>query len=109
MCFRGSLEENTARFYAGCVLEAFHYLHSRGIVYRDLKPENMMLDHRGYIKLVGPCNGQLHCLLVIVTNNYSHRDMVIVKVIVINLSQIYKIVFIFEMHVFISICCLCQP
>ncbi|KAM3913472.1 cGMP-dependent protein kinase 2-like [Leptodactylus fuscus] len=48
----GSFEEGTARFCIGCVLEAFDYLHNRGIVYRDLKPENLLLDSEGYIKMV---------------------------------------------------------
>lgn len=44
--------DGTARFMAACVVEAFQYLHAKGIIYRDLKPENLMLDQRGYVKLV---------------------------------------------------------
>jgi len=41
-----------ARFYAGCVVEAFEYLHGHRIVHRDLKPENLLIDYKGYAKLV---------------------------------------------------------
>ncbi|MBN3301111.1 cGMP-dependent protein kinase 2 [Amia ocellicauda] len=49
---RGSFDEHTAKFCIGCVTEAFDYLHRSGTVYRDLKPENLMLDSEGYVKLV---------------------------------------------------------
>nr|XP_057934014.1 cGMP-dependent protein kinase 2 isoform X1 [Doryrhamphus excisus] len=44
-------DDSTARFCIGCVLEAFEYLHTMGVVYRDLKPENLLLDAKGYVKM----------------------------------------------------------
>eukprot|EP00064_Thunnus_orientalis_P006754 superscaffoldBa00000719_g6772 len=50
---RGCLDECSTRFYTACVVEALSFLHYRGVVYRDVKPENVVLDEHGYAKLIG--------------------------------------------------------
>ena len=47
-----TLEEKPAAFYAACVIAAVEYMHSRDIMYRDLKPENLVIAANGYVKVV---------------------------------------------------------
>jgi serine/threonine protein kinase len=47
----GVFPENVTRFYAAELVLAIADLHQRDVVYRDLKPENVLLDHAGHVKL----------------------------------------------------------
>lgn len=44
--------ESSAKFYAGVILEALDFMHLRSILYRDLKPENVLMDADGYCVLI---------------------------------------------------------
>ena len=49
-------------FYIASITIALDYVHSKGILFRDLKPENVMIDNKGYVRLID--FGLAQCRLV---------------------------------------------
>ncbi|CAD7084196.1 unnamed protein product [Hermetia illucens] len=47
----GFFDESAARFYSAEICLALQYLHSHGIVHRDIKPDNMLVSSTGHVKL----------------------------------------------------------
>ncbi|KAK9726973.1 hypothetical protein RND81_05G249400 [Saponaria officinalis] len=74
-------EESAVRFYAAEVVVALEYIHMMGIVYRDLKPENVLVRSDGHIMLTDfdlslKCDDQSTPTPQIITssNQNSHSD-----------------------------------
>lgn len=63
----GRFESGHAALYAGQITLIFEYLHARNIIYRDLKPENLLIAEDGYLKLTDfgfakVCEGRTYTL-----------------------------------------------
>ncbi|BHF65907.1 Beta-adrenergic receptor kinase 2 [Sparganum proliferum] len=47
----GTFTEDEVQFYAAEVILGLEHMHERNIVYRDLKPANILLDERGHVRI----------------------------------------------------------
>merc|ERR1711865_71558 len=47
----GKFSQNRTRQYVGEISSALDFMHQLGVIYRDLKPENLLIDEDGHMKL----------------------------------------------------------
>ncbi|EER07966.1 cGMP-dependent protein kinase, putative [Perkinsus marinus ATCC 50983] len=75
----GNLSEFQARYYSASIILAIEYLHEKGIMYRDLKPENLLLDFDGCVKLVdfGCCKQASRSYTLMGTPEYIAPEVIL--------------------------------
>lgn len=48
---RRKFTERQSQFIIACIVSGLEYLHNNGVIHRDIRPENVLIDARGYCKI----------------------------------------------------------
>ncbi|CCE66263.1 hypothetical protein TPHA_0P01050 [Tetrapisispora phaffii CBS 4417] len=67
----GTLNEECACYYGAQIIDAIHFIHSKGIIHRDIKPENILLDGDMKVKLTDFGTAKILDPVTKVNNNNS--------------------------------------
>lgn len=51
ICKYKKFSEEQTKFFIACIVLSLEYIHTNNILHRDVKPENLVLDDKGYVKL----------------------------------------------------------
>ena len=51
LIWKDILNEEEAKFYIAEIILAVEYLHNQNYVHRDIKPDNILVDEKGHLKL----------------------------------------------------------
>ena len=81
------ISEYFASFYIGEAFIALRALHSKRIIYRDLKPENLLLDSNGHLLLSDFALSKVftkddNCLALLGTAEYMAPEVILQKKII---------------------------
>ena len=48
------------RFIVSCLVLGLEYMHSQGVMHKDLKPENVVMDENGYVRITDMGVAKVH-------------------------------------------------
>ena len=51
LCCNRRFNEEITRFFVACLVSGLEHIHRRNVIHRDVKPENLVLDYDGYLRL----------------------------------------------------------
>ena len=49
---QGKFSEKQVKFFIACVIQGLSYIHKNNIIHKDIKPQNLILDEKGYVHII---------------------------------------------------------